>query len=79
MRGRKIDRPATKRLPLTWIDADYWPHVLFTYWFLDRRSDADARNEKTGVEYADLRIDRAAALKVWPMPNPAAQSRWIGV
>jgi hypothetical protein len=75
MRGRKIDRPATKRLPLAWIEADYWPHVLLTYWFLDREESVlDARNEKTGVEYADLRIDRAAALKVWPPPIPLREA-----
>jgi hypothetical protein len=71
MRGRKIDGLTTKRLPLTWIDADYWRHVLLTYWFLDREESVlDARNEKTGVEYADLRIDQAAALKIWPLPIP---------
>ena len=71
MRGRKIDRPAAKRLPLVWIEAAYWPHVLFTYWFLEREESVlDARNEKTGIEYADLRIDRADALRVWPMPIP---------
>jgi hypothetical protein len=78
MRGRKIDRPATKRLPFTWIDADYWPHVLPTYWFLDREESVlDARNEKTGVEYSDLRIEKAAALKVWPLPIPLREAARI--
>lgn len=71
MRGRKIDRSNQRRLPLTWMDSTYWQNVLFTYWFLDpTESAADVRHRKTIVEYADLRVSKAAALKVWPPPIP---------
>jgi hypothetical protein len=75
MRGRKIDRPNGRGEPLTWIDSGYWQNVLFTYWFLDPTgSPADVRHEKTAVEYADLRIDKTAALKVWPPPIPLREA-----
>jgi hypothetical protein len=75
MRGRKIERPASRRQPLTVIDSNYWTDVLFTFWFLDKTgSPVDVRNNKTGVEYANLCVDRAAVLNVWPLPIPLREA-----
>lgn len=75
IRGRKIDRPSSRRQPLTVIDSRFWTDVLFTFWFLDEGgSPMDVRNNKTAVEYADLRVDRASALKVWPPPIPIREA-----
>jgi hypothetical protein len=37
----------------------------------------DARNDKTGVEYSDLRVEKVAALKVWPLPIPLREAARI--
>jgi hypothetical protein len=47
--------------------SDFWQSAKFTYWFLDRLGTGilHAKNA-LGEEYADVEVNRAEALSIWP-------------
>jgi hypothetical protein len=49
------------------IRPDFWQTAKFTYWFLDRLGTGilHAKNA-SGEEYADIEVNRAEALAIWP-------------
>jgi hypothetical protein len=71
--GRRIDRNR-KRLSLAPILNENWEDAAFTYWFLDADDEqslaVECRPKSVGgapLQYCDLRVNRAEALKMWPL------------
>jgi hypothetical protein len=65
-----------RRGPLKPVDEPgYWTHARFTYWFLkdDGRlnSHTTAPDETGLLDYADLQVNGAEAMKIWPEPGAA--------
>jgi|SRR5271157_3922228 len=76
--GREIVRDATTTLrSLAPIDSAYWRTAQFTYAFLldEHERDVHARQDAPSrlPDYADLRINRENAVKIWPHP---VRGRW---
>jgi hypothetical protein len=59
-----------RRSPIKPIEKSYWHNAEFIYWFFDeknRQSD-HVRNERLGISYADLQVNKAEALAIkWPI------------
>jgi hypothetical protein len=57
----------------------YWPHAEFSYWFLKEDGRESAHTwvkTRTGLpDYADLQVNRAEALSIWPEPGKGADDR----
>jgi len=53
------------------IDATYWQSATFTYWFFDSTAAGQPHTHvppHSGLlQYTDLRVNRAEALKIWPL------------
>jgi hypothetical protein len=76
--GREIDRNIEVfRSALTRIDPDYWQHRVFIYHFLNNENAMEKVEGKilahtwspqktNDVQYADLQVNRAQALHLWP-------------
>jgi uncharacterized membrane protein YidH (DUF202 family) len=69
--GRPIMPVTNRRAPLKRVDeAEYWIYAEFTFWFLDEGNRESAHTSITRAhelpEYADLQVNRAEALEIWP-------------
>jgi len=69
--GREISN--SRRLPLAPIETKYWRSAGFTYWFFDGDTDAVQAHtfkerDLDGIdkEYADVQVNRAEVLAIWP-------------
>jgi hypothetical protein len=76
--GREIVRgPTTTFHGLALIDPAYWRTARFTYAFLldehERDAHATQHGPSTLPDYADLRVNRENAVKLWPHP---LRGRW---
>jgi stearoyl-CoA desaturase (delta-9 desaturase) len=56
-----------------------WAHAEFSYWFLKEDGRESAHTwvkAETGLpDYADLQVNRAEALSIWPVPGKGADDR----
>jgi hypothetical protein len=71
---------AGRRKPMKAVDErGYWAHAEFSYWFLkeDGRESAHTwvKAETSLPDYADLQVNRAEALSIWPEPGKPADDR----
>jgi hypothetical protein len=59
------------------IPPDFWRTAKFTYWFLDRIGTGilHAKNA-SGEEYADIEVNRAEALAIWPIEPWPDFKKW---
>jgi hypothetical protein len=72
--GRTMPRGADsvlgQRTTLRLIEQSYWTMAFFTYSFFDNTAGDVPHTYlevgRSGVEYTDLRVNRAEALKLWP-------------
>jgi hypothetical protein len=74
--GRRIT--SVRRGPLELVDRAYWAGAHLTYWFLkedgEQNDHARASTILANVEYADLRVNRAQVMRLWPNPlRPAVE------
>ena len=77
--GRPIYSPG-RRGPMKAVDErGYWAHAEFSYWFLKEDGRESAHTwvkTRTGLpDYADLQVNRAEALSIWPEPGKGADDR----
>ena len=69
-----------RRKPMKAVDERrYWAHAEFSYWFLKENGRESAHTwvkAETGLpDYADLQVNRAEALSIWPEPGKPADDR----
>lgn len=63
--GREMDKHRN-RSPMKPIDKEYWHDAEFTYMFFteSQQNMEHARNKKTGIAYADIKVNKAQAIAI---------------